>query len=139
MEDEQQQRQQVGLFRYGVISDLVHLAPGTRGLQAKLVEKSGIDYRIPGSRRSRVAAETIRDWLKRYRKSGFEALLPRSRSDTGRSRAVPQEVADLLAEIKEEHRDWSVSMVIDEAGRDGKLGELSLAPSTVIGCSRRAD
>ena len=55
--------QEVALFRYGVIGDLVHLPPGAKGLYQRLKEKADIDYRIPGSLRVRVAPETIRGWL----------------------------------------------------------------------------
>jgi len=40
--------EEVALFRYGVIGDLVHLPPGSNGLYARLREKADIDYRIPG-------------------------------------------------------------------------------------------
>lgn len=130
--DEKQQQQVVGLFRYGVIADLVHLAPGTKGIYERLREKAELDYAIPGARRSRIAPETIRDWLKRYRKGGFDALLPKPRRDTGCSRAIPQDVADLLADIKEDKRALSVHLVIDAARTSGLVPvELELAPSTV--------
>lgn len=82
-------RQAVALFRYGLIADLLHLPPGSAGLQQRLEEKAARDYTIPGSPRQRVAAETIRDWLKRYRKGGFDALLPKVRADRGRARGLP--------------------------------------------------
>lgn len=124
--------EEVALFRYGVIGDLVHLPPGSRGLQARLEEKAGIDYRIPGSRRVRVATETIRDWLKKYRRGGFESLRPQARADLGQSRAMPREVADLILSIKEERPALSVQLVIREAMASGKVpGGLPLAASTV--------
>lgn len=123
---------EVALFRFGVIGDLVHLPPGTKGLQARLEEKAEIDYRIPGSRRVRVASETIRDWLKKYRRSGFEALRPQVRADLGQSRVMPRDVADLLLSIKEEKPALSVQLVIREALASGKVVEgLPLPASTV--------
>ena len=81
-------RHAVALFRYGLIADLVHLPPGTKGLYRRLEEKAAREYAIPGSSRTRVAAETLRDWLKRYRQGGFEALMPKPRADRGHSRAL---------------------------------------------------
>jgi putative transposase len=69
-------RQSIGLFRYGLIADLLQLPPGGKGLYEHLAAKAALDYTIPGSRRTRVAAETLRDWLKAYRRGGFEALRP---------------------------------------------------------------
>ena len=133
MNDDMKKRsEEVALFRFGVIGDLVHLPPGAKGLYARLKEKAAIDYRIPGSTRVRVAEETIRDWLKAYRKGGLDALAPKARADHGQSRALPRELADLLVSIKDEKPDLSVQLVIREALAAGKVPEgLPLAPSTV--------
>lgn len=123
---------EVALFRYGLIADLVHLKPGERGLYARLAEKAARNYRIPGSRRTRVAAETIRGWLRQWREGGFEALRPKPRADQGRARAIPQPVADLLCRIKEENPALSVALVIEQARATGSVPEeVVLAPSTV--------
>ena len=76
-------RQQIALFRYGLIADLVHRKAGERGLYALLREKAERSYEIPGYRRTRVAVETIRDWLAAYRRGGFDALYPKLRRDQG--------------------------------------------------------
>ena len=60
-------RHAVALFRYGVIADLLRLEPGADGLYQHIAEKAARDYVIPGTTRTRIAAETIRHWLKRYR------------------------------------------------------------------------
>ena len=129
-----ERRQQVALFRYGVIADLLHLERGRqRGLYAKLREKAARDWDIPGSHRRKVEAETIRGWLADYRRGGFDALLPKARKDSGSARAIPQEIADRLCETKEQHPDYSVTLVIEDV--TAALKELPagvvLAPSTV--------
>ena len=63
---------QVALFRYGLIAELVRLPPGTPGLYRRLQVIAAQDYVIPGSTRTRVATETLRDWLKRYRGGGSD-------------------------------------------------------------------
>lgn len=124
--------EEVALFRYGLIADLVHLRPGTQGLYQRLLKKAEGDYRIPGTTRNRVAAETMRDWLKAYRKAGFDGLKVRPRKDVGQSRALPQEVADLLVSIKDDNPELSVQLVIKEALSSKKVPEeLLLAPTTV--------
>ncbi len=125
-------RHAVARFRYGLIADLVHLQPGSKGLYAKIEQKAAGQYTIPGSTRTRVAAETIRDWLKRYRRGGFEALLPKPRADRGQSRSLPPEVVDALLEIKEGNPKLSVQLVIREALKRPEVPEdPPLPPSTV--------
>lgn len=125
-------RHEVALFRYGLIAELVHLPPATPGLYRRIAEKAAAEYTIPGTTRTRVAPETLRDWLKRYRKGGFDALLPQPRADRGRSRALPEAVADLLITCKEHNPKLSVALLIREARASGQVpDELPLPPSTV--------
>ena len=122
----------VALFRYGLIADLVHLTPGERGIYARLAEKAARTYEIPGSRRGRVAAETIRGWLGAWRKGGFDALRPKTRADQGQPRAIATEVVDLLCMIKDDKPVLSVRMVIEAARASGQVAaEMELAPATV--------
>ena len=125
-------RHEVALFRYGLIADLVHLPPGTKGLYRRIEEKAEAAYTIPGSTRRHVAPETIRHWLKRYRTGGFDALLPKPRADRGRSRTLPPEVVERLLSIKEANPALSVRLVIREVLAGETLPpDLRLAPSTV--------
>lgn len=125
-------RDEVAIFRYGLIADLSHMEPGEPGTYARLKEKASHSYAIPGTRRTRVAAETMRGWLRDWRKGGFDALRPKPRADQGRARAIPQAVADLLCNIKEETPALSVTLVIGRAQATGKVpGEVVLAAATV--------
>ena len=125
-------RDDVALFRYGLIADLTHMEPGEAGTYARLKEKASHSYAIPGSHRTEVAAETMRGWLRAWRKGGFDALRPKPRADQGQARAIPQEVTDLLCTIKEDKRELSVRMVIEAARASGEVpGDMELAPATV--------
>lgn len=130
---------EVALFRYGVIADLTHLQPGTPGQQKLLEKQAAKTWAIPYSTRCRIAEETMRGWLRKYRHGGFEALKPKVRADAGQSRALPREVQDILICIKEENPELSVQLVIKEARLAKKDGsnepaippDLELAPTTV--------
>jgi transposase InsO family protein len=124
----------VALFRYGLISDLIHLPRGPgNGLWKRMLQKAEQSYVIPGSARTTVAAETIRNWLDQYREGGFDALKPRRREDAGRSRSLPQEVLDLLVSIKEDQHELTVPLVIAEARKHAHIvpDGLALPLSTV--------
>jgi len=127
-----QYRQALALFRYGLIAEFIQLPPGSRGLYARLREKANADYTIPGNKRTRVAPETLRHWLKDYRRGGFDALLPKGRADRGRSRALPQAVADALVSLKDEQPALSIPQLIRAVREAGALPEsLALPASTV--------
>jgi putative transposase len=125
-------RQALALFRYGLIAEFIELPAGSRGLYARLREKARADYSIPGSTRTRVAPETLRHWLKDYRRGGFDALLPKARADRGRSRALPQAVADALVSLKDEQPGLSIPQLIRAVQQSGTAPEsVALAPATV--------
>ena len=127
--DEQKRRESIALFRHGLIGDLVH---DNKGLYAKLRAKAARDYEIPFSSRRRVAVETLRDWLRAYRRSGFEGLLPKPRSDNGLCRALPRELCDWLVEYKDDHRDLTVPKLIEKATLLDKIPEgTKLSTATV--------
>ncbi len=122
-------RQAIALFRYGVIADLAHLPVGAPGMGALMRAKAEQIHVIPGSRRTRVAAETIRHWLTAYRRGGFEALYPKPRADRGKPRRVAPETAERLIALKAANPAWSVRLVI-KAAQDAGIDD-PLAPSTV--------
>ena len=124
--------EEVALFRYGIISDFVNLPAGTKGLYAQIKRKAEQDYLIPGSRRTKVAEETIRSWLKKYRVGGFDALLPKERKDKGKARRLPLEVADVLLAIKEERPELTVPLVIKTDRESGKIPSNIRLPESTI-------
>ncbi len=134
------ERQATALFRYGLIAEFLQQPAGERGLYARLRAKAAAHYTIPGSTRTKVAPETLRHWIKDYRRGGFDALLPRGRADRGRARALPQAVADALLSLKEEQPHLSIPQLISAVGRAGAPGKAAPppAPSTVHRLLRRA-
>jgi len=122
----------VALFRYGLIADLVRLEPGTKGLYAKIEQKAAIEYVIPGTTRTRVAAETLRDWIKRYRRGGFDALIPKPRADRGQSRSLPPQVVEVLLALKEGQPALSVQLLIREARKHPDVPEALPLPVSTI-------
>lgn len=137
-EHDDELREAVALFRYGLIADLAHLPRGARSIGEKLQEKAAGTYAIPGTHRTRVAAETMRKWLTMYRCGGFEALYPKRRSDLGRPRRMPAEVAEALVAIKTRHPGYSVRAVIAHAARHGQVSDAAMpSPSSVQRLLRR--
>ena len=108
---------------------MLRLAPGSGEIRRTLNEKAQRSYVIPGTRRTRVAVETMRDWLSLYRTGGFEALYPKTRTDRGLPRRLPPEVAEVLLSLKSEQPALSVKALIKAARKRGV--DHPLAPSTV--------
>ena len=61
---------------------------GAKGAGAMMRAKAEQSYAIPGSDRTRVAAETMRGWFADYPRGGFDALYPKPRTDRGKPRRL---------------------------------------------------
>lgn len=113
---DEKQREEVALFRFGVISDLVcsRLAPGE--MAERIRDKSGQRWHIPYSCRSRIAESTIRRWVSLYQNNGNQlaALFPRARSDRGRSRRVDEETILSLVKLRKELPGLPVIRLLEE-------------------------
>lgn len=129
---EESLREQIALFRYGVIRDLVSgpLAPGDK--ERLLRDIAEREWEIPGSSRRRVGQTTAGDWVGLYQAMGFEGLKPRPRSDQGASRALPEPVQELLLQLRRERPKASVQSLVRATRLSGRVSaEQRMAPSTV--------
>ena len=129
---EENLREQIALFRFSVISELVSrpLAPGEkeRLLQAIASQR----WQIPGTTRDTIGRTTACDWVSQYQAMGLDGLKPRPRSDKGVSRAIPEPVQDLLLQLRRERPAASVESLVRAARLSGQVdAELPLVPSTV--------
>ena len=97
-------------------------------LRAAEREGSGACTQIPGSRRQRVAAETIRDWLAAYRAGGFDALRPRAAARPGPAACDP--AGDLGPAVPDQGGDpGAVRQGADRAGAQPERTGRSVAGS----------
>jgi transposase InsO family protein len=124
--------EEIALFRYGVISELV-TRPLALGEKERLLSQiEAQQWQIPGTDRTHIGRSTVRDWIAQYEALGFEGLRPSKRSDAGRTRAIPESVQDLLLQLRHERPKASVRSLIRAVQLSGKVQPtIRLAPSTV--------
>jgi len=116
------EREDVALFRFGVISDLVgatRLDHGERGRRIK--EKAAARWNIPHSSRTRISDNTIRRWMAIYEKSGrqLDSLKPVPRSDIGRTRQVDEDTVLSLVRLRKAKPLLPVAHLIEEMEQKG--------------------
>ena len=125
-------REQIALFRYGVIAELIGRPPAPREKEAHLYAIAARQWTIPGSQRTRIGRTTVRDWIELYQTHGFEGLKPGPRADAGRSRAIPEEVQELLLKLRAERPDASLDSLIRAVHLSGRFAPtLRLSRSSV--------
>lgn len=114
---DQEQREEIARFRFGVINDLVgavRLEPGEAA--GVIQQKSEQRYNIPHSNRTRVSESTIRRWIRRYEAGGrqLSALYPANRSDRGTCRRVDDETVAALVRLKKQKPGVPVDRILRE-------------------------
>lgn len=125
-------REQIALFRYGVIAELVSRPLAPREKEKLLGTIAERTWDVPGSERTHIGRTTVRDWLELYKTHGFEGLKPSPRADAGRSRAIPQEVQDLLLTLRAERSGASLDSLIRSVHLSGLVAPtLRLSRSAV--------
>lgn len=132
---DEDQKKQVAIFRFGVISDFVSPARLDWGERTRLLrEKCAREWQIPFSGRTGLSPATILSWIRAYERAGrrLEALYPRSRSDRGSGRALDEETALALIGLRREMPNGTVRSLIRVAQERRLVDcEQHLAESTV--------
>ena len=79
----EKEREQVALFRYGLIAPLVNEQVEVKKYLQEIEAKR---HDIPYYGERTIAAKTVQEWLLHYRRHGYEALKPKKRADRGQYR-----------------------------------------------------
>ena len=132
---DEEQKKQVAVFRFGVISDFVSPARLDWGERTRLLrEKSERQWQIPYSNRTHLSRAAIMSWVRAYESGGrrLEALYPLSRSDRGLGRALEAETTLALIGLRREMPKSTVRSLIRIARERGVVDpEQHLSESTV--------
>jgi putative transposase len=101
-------RREIGLFRYALVRDVADpaLSKAERGrLVRALSEREHVG---PDGRLVRVARGTLDEWVRAYRRGGFEALVPKPRVVAPRT---PAELLELAFALKRERPERTAAQV----------------------------
>lgn len=126
------EKMQVAVFRFSVISDFIHSPSMSRQEKSRLLQqKCSRKWQIPFSEKTRISKGTIRRWIRVYKKSNADlrSLCPRGRDDQGGCRAMDEETRLLLSQLRMKLPTATVPHLIDEMKRT--FPEIRLNNSTV--------
>lgn len=105
-------REDVALFRYSLISPFLNgQVSSSSEYLSKICSKI---YDVPYYGQKEFAPKTLMEWLRNYRKFGFDSLKPKIRNDIGHSRALSFEKKDLVIEFRKKHSEYSAALFYDK-------------------------
>jgi transposase InsO family protein len=129
----------VALFRASVIGALARSELSHGELAAEIRKLAQRAWRSPGRRATkRYGESTLERWYYAYKRDGLAALRPDPRSDRGRARELTDAQRELLLDIRREHPDASVRLIVRTLVLDGRLPKDGVSLSTVTRLYRDA-
>jgi len=111
------QKKDVALFRYSIISELVNAKDLDWGEQERLIrEKCSRKWSIPFSEKTSVGRTCILNWVKAYKGSNgdIRSLYPRDRSDKGKSRSMDDDTCLGLISLRKKMLKATIPVLIDQ-------------------------
>jgi transposase InsO family protein len=114
------------LFRYQVISPLLALDL-PRGQRRNMYrELAAREWPLAGGETLKVSEESIRRWLRLYRREGFEGLKDHPRHHKGSEKALPDDLITTICKLKMEVPERSLDRLITI------IEEMGMAPAGVV-------
>ena len=116
MDDDRQM--ELALWRFGIISPLLHREANNFGLGELLNQMAHQSYLRPDGQEIKLSPETIRKWLYRFNHGGLPALENKVRSDKGRY-SLPKTLAEVMFHLRKEHPRWTLALIMEELIKGG--------------------
>lgn len=128
----QDEKHAVALMRYGTIAPLVS---GTndafQSLDSYYREAAAKSYPAPDGSQKHFSAASIERWYRAYLKDGFDALMPKSRSDSGKSRCLDDACQEFIRHMKTAYPRMPSSMIYRSLLDHGLIQKTSVSESSV--------
>ncbi len=135
-DDDGDRRQQLALCRYQIISPYIALDPPRGRRRQVLEELAAKSWTGPDGAPLVVAAETLRSWIRRYRRGGLDGLKDKARVQRGIQVLSAEQVALVIA-LKREVPERSLDRIIQIAEQTKLVEPGVLRRSTVHRVLRR--
>ena len=128
----QEKQQEIALMRYGAI------APIIAGLDENYPNKTAFYNDIsvkgvkgPDGKLHHYAPATIEKWYLDYQNYGFDALIPKGRSDAGMSRKLDEDLQERIRYFKTNYPRMSAAAIYRQLRADGSVITGQVSESTV--------
>jgi transposase InsO family protein len=123
-------RERIALKRYQIISPV--LAEPARAQNEYFRKQARREHDFPRYGRRKVGVSTMKSWLRKYRKKGFEGLKPKNRSDMGRPRRLDEETLKAIEVKCKAFSYWSVQKLYEDLRDQGLLGDPPVHYNTLL-------
>ena len=113
MTEQNDRNLELALWRYSIISPLLHRDANEQPFGEMLDLASWNKYVHPSGSHVTLSAETIRKWLYRYLRTGLPGLEGKTRSDSGKHH-IPFEISSEMIDLRMKYPRWTIARMIKE-------------------------
>lgn len=128
----QEKKQEIALMRYAAVAPIIagldETYPSKQAFYNDISEKG---VTAPDGTVHHYAPATIEKWYLDYQRDGFDALMPKSRSDAGRSRKLDDELQERIRYFKTNYPRMSAASIYRQMKNDGSIIYGQVSESTV--------
>ncbi len=130
---DKEKQHDIALMRYSAIAPLITGLPEeypSMSAYFRDLSKKGILH--PCGQTRKYAAGTIKSWFLDYKRGGFDALIPKSRSDCGTSRKIDDELQEQIRHLKRTYPRLSAAAIYRQLQDNGSISSGQISESTVL-------
>jgi len=111
-EERNKKNKEIRDFRYMLIGELAnpHLPHGK--VKKMIADKAEKKYDIPYSNKTVIGEATIKQWLNRYKKYGYDALMPTTRKDYRKTKVLTDREQEEVLTYIEQHPDLTAKACV---------------------------
>lgn len=125
-------RNQIALFRYGIIAPLITKAETTPKERGQFFRDAAEKYyRHPDGRMVRVSSDSIYRYYRKYKEEGFDGLKPNGRSDIGKNRKLDDDIISQINYLHKEYPRLPCTLIYQKLQDNGTITKDTVSLSTI--------
>ena len=126
-----QAKNTIALFRYGLISPIVNNTYEEKSKEDYYRKVASITYVLNG-KEIKIMASTVKTWYIKYKKMGYEGLMPKTRTDLNTSRKLTLEAQQKIIDYKKTFTHISGTLIYQKLIEEGFINQFTVSKSTVL-------
>lgn len=122
---------EMAYFRFALIAPVIQgtfTDPTKTAYYRRITEN---ELLLPDGRTMRYNPKTLEKWEEYYRKLGMDGLMPRKRSDAGKSRALSEHAVNEIYRLREQFPRINATLIYSKLIEDGSINQSEVSLSSV--------
>lgn len=130
MKDEE--KRELALFRFSLIAPLVNETYDAISKNQFFRDVAFKEHILPNGSRVKLSSGTIKKWFLNYKNGGFDALIPKTRTDIGKPRTIDSNAMAKIHELKECFPYITGTLVYQKLIEEGYIKASKASLATVL-------